>query len=129
VDAPAGHYDKSVSDGYWVMLKPLSPGRHDIHFGGTFFEGEPFEFTMDITYHVNVAPKGQFRAAVVAPARAAAISPGASPFAFENVLEDQRGGIVLTYAGYDGCDERPRDAVSGSICLGDAQGSVGGVII
>jgi hypothetical protein len=24
--------DRTVSDGYWVILEPLSPGEHDIHF-------------------------------------------------------------------------------------------------
>jgi hypothetical protein len=24
--------DRAVSDGYWVTLDPLSPGKHDIHF-------------------------------------------------------------------------------------------------
>jgi hypothetical protein len=24
----------SASNGYWLMLKPLSPGRHTLHFGG-----------------------------------------------------------------------------------------------
>jgi hypothetical protein len=24
--------NRAVSDGYWVILEPLSPGKHDIHF-------------------------------------------------------------------------------------------------
>ncbi|SRR5579883_1080067 len=28
--------DHGISDGYWVMLKPLPAGNHTIHFGGTF---------------------------------------------------------------------------------------------
>lgn len=33
-----GSFD-AVSDGYWLMLKPLSPGMHTISFGGTALEG------------------------------------------------------------------------------------------
>jgi len=39
---PAGTYAPAVSDGYWLMFKPLTPGRHTIHsrvgYGG--FSGE-----------------------------------------------------------------------------------------
>ena len=28
---PAGKYKPAVSDGYWLMLKPLTPGKHTIH--------------------------------------------------------------------------------------------------
>jgi hypothetical protein len=28
---PAGKYKPAVSDGYWLMLKPLAPGKHTIH--------------------------------------------------------------------------------------------------
>jgi hypothetical protein len=31
--APAGP-TQAVSDGYWVFLKPLPPGKHEIHFSG-----------------------------------------------------------------------------------------------
>lgn len=43
----------SVSDGYWVMLKPLSPGEHTIHF-----EGGPLpeygDWLQDVTYTITV---------------------------------------------------------------------------
>lgn len=46
--------DLAVSDGYWVLLKPLKPGWHTIGFhakidlgGGEFFE-------LDVTYHLRV---------------------------------------------------------------------------
>ena len=46
----------SVSDGYFVMLAPLSAGQHTIHFKGS--EGAaPNTFTLDITYHLTVQPK------------------------------------------------------------------------
>lgn len=37
----------AVADGYWLMLKPLSPGTHTLHFTG----GMPdFGFFVDVTY-------------------------------------------------------------------------------
>jgi hypothetical protein len=39
----------SVADGYWIMLKPLSPGEHTLTF-----HGEAGEFTLSITYHLKV---------------------------------------------------------------------------
>jgi hypothetical protein len=42
---------QSVSDGYYLMLAPLSVGKHVIHFGGTFTD---FAFTLDITYNISV---------------------------------------------------------------------------
>ncbi len=50
----------SVSDGYFVMLKPLSEGTHTLHFGGDFHfsvaEGDPFDFdaALDSTYTLEV---------------------------------------------------------------------------
>jgi hypothetical protein len=41
---PAGTYAPAVSDGYWLMFKPLTPGRHTIHsrvgYGGFSGEGD-----------------------------------------------------------------------------------------
>jgi len=42
----------SVSDGYYVMVAPMSPGDHTIHFRGTF--GDPINFTLEITYNLTV---------------------------------------------------------------------------
>jgi hypothetical protein len=53
-DAPAaGTYAPAISDGYWVMLEPLPVGEHTIHFRGTLPD---IPFTLDITYHLTVAP-------------------------------------------------------------------------
>ena len=41
----------SVSDGYFVMLKPLSPGTHTLSCGGAF----DFGFGVGNTYHLTVA--------------------------------------------------------------------------
>ena len=46
----AGTY-LSVGDGYYLMLSPLSQGKHTIHFKGS----APNGFTLDITYHLTVA--------------------------------------------------------------------------
>ncbi len=41
----------AISDGYWVMLEPLSPGEHVIHFTAD----KPTEnFALDVTYHLTV---------------------------------------------------------------------------
>ena len=48
---PAGTTSQAVSDGYFLMVQPLSPGDHSIHFTG----GVP-GFHLDITYNITVAP-------------------------------------------------------------------------
>ena len=48
-----GTPQSGVSDGYWVLLRPLAVGEHTIHFSG---EIEVFGFEMDTTYHLTVAP-------------------------------------------------------------------------
>jgi hypothetical protein len=45
----------AVADGIYVMLAPLSPGRHVVHWtatGGGFIQ--------DITYTLTVVPRGRF---------------------------------------------------------------------
>lgn len=53
---PAGTTGIAVSDGYFVMLKPMSVGTHTLHFGG-FVDlssiGGPL-FMLDISYEVTV---------------------------------------------------------------------------
>jgi hypothetical protein len=51
----------AVSDGYWVMLAPLTPGHHILHFTGTYtftLEADGFDWvsTVDVTDHLTVAP-------------------------------------------------------------------------
>jgi hypothetical protein len=55
-DAPEGSTSLSVSDGVFVMLKPLAPGQHKLQFGGTVdLSSIGFGvFTQDITYHITV---------------------------------------------------------------------------
>jgi hypothetical protein len=50
---PGGGSGEAVSDGVYLMLHPLSRGEHTLRFGGTF---DDFGFSLDITYHITVAP-------------------------------------------------------------------------
>ena len=52
-DLPPGD-GSSVSDGYWVILKPLSPGTHVIDFEGAFTSGPGAGFSENVTYHLKV---------------------------------------------------------------------------
>lgn len=47
--------DRAFSDGYWLMLPPLAPGRHVLRFGGRFADGSP----MNVTYNLTVAARGR----------------------------------------------------------------------
>ena len=56
---PESTTSPAVSDGYFVMLAPLSKGQHTIHFAGAFVftqaeDGFDFSFSLDITYHLTV---------------------------------------------------------------------------
>jgi hypothetical protein len=51
----AGTVGRSVDVGIYLLLKPLSVGKHTIHFTGTFDE---FGVSIDTTYHITVAPQG-----------------------------------------------------------------------
>lgn len=42
----------SAGDGFYVMLGPLSDGRHGIRFRGTF--ADPINFALDVTYDLRV---------------------------------------------------------------------------
>ena len=46
-----GSSQPAVSDGYWLMLAPLSRGTHTIHFGGKFAS---IGFETEATYTLNV---------------------------------------------------------------------------
>jgi hypothetical protein len=57
LDIPSGTYAPMISDGYWLMLAPLSAGAHTIHFKG-IVTGGPFDgFEIEGTYHLTVGPK------------------------------------------------------------------------
>ena len=49
----------AVSEGYWIMLAPLTPGNHLIHFTGRWLftqeqDGFDWDFTVDVTYLLTV---------------------------------------------------------------------------
>lgn len=44
----------SVSDGYWLMLKPLAAGTHTIHFEGGFVSGLAAGLSQNVTYYLTV---------------------------------------------------------------------------
>ena len=46
-----GDRDPSVTDGYWIMLAPLHPGEHVVHFRG----GITAVFEVDLTYFLTVS--------------------------------------------------------------------------
>lgn len=54
VGLPAGSYFPNLADGYWLMLKPLSPGKHEIriHVNYPGLTYDPNEFTG--IYHIEV---------------------------------------------------------------------------
>ena len=52
---PAGTYGPSVVDGYWLMLAPLSHGRHTVRF--TAGQGYDPTWDLDVTYHITVTDK------------------------------------------------------------------------
>lgn len=52
IGAPSGGYTPNVSDGYWIMLAPLSTGTHTIHFKGVTNS----DFVVDVTYNLTVSP-------------------------------------------------------------------------
>jgi hypothetical protein len=44
-----------VSDGFWIMLAPLKPGKHEIKFSAITPVAPPFTFDLDVTYHVTIS--------------------------------------------------------------------------
>lgn len=43
-----GRVQPAVSDGYWTVIPPLTPGEHTLEFGGSG------GFTLDVIYHLTV---------------------------------------------------------------------------
>jgi hypothetical protein len=43
-----------VADGYYVMLKPLSSGKHTVQFAGAFVSNGEVLFALDVTYNLTV---------------------------------------------------------------------------
>jgi hypothetical protein len=48
---------KAVSDGYWVLLQPLSPGKHELKYSGVlvdFTTTSTTNFATEVEYHLDV---------------------------------------------------------------------------
>jgi hypothetical protein len=50
----ADFHPTAFTVGYWAMLRPLSLGKHTVHFHG---ENPAFPQTVDVTYHLEVVPE------------------------------------------------------------------------
>jgi hypothetical protein len=48
--------DPVATDGIWMMIAPLPPGGHLLHFTGTFPTFGPGGFHLDVTYRITVLP-------------------------------------------------------------------------
>jgi hypothetical protein len=60
----SGHVTPAAADGYFAMLKPLSPGRHTISFGGAYNDLSATPPLLsggagEMTYYLNVLPEKQ----------------------------------------------------------------------
>jgi hypothetical protein len=53
LSAPKGTITQSVDAGVYLLVLPMKPGRHTIHFGGTF---TVLGGTIDTTYKITVTP-------------------------------------------------------------------------
>jgi hypothetical protein len=53
---PADQLGLAAIEGEFLMVHPLEPGRHVIHFGG-----RSGDFSLDVTDVITVVPKGQYR--------------------------------------------------------------------
>ncbi|MBL8879786.1 MAG: hypothetical protein JNG88_11765 [Phycisphaerales bacterium] len=50
---PVQYIRTAVSDGYWLMIRPLSAGTHTIHFTAS---NDSTGFSLDVTYNITVSP-------------------------------------------------------------------------
>ena len=48
---PAAVYTPDIDEGFYLMLAPLSPGKHTIHFTGNNVD---LGYALDITYNITV---------------------------------------------------------------------------
>ncbi len=45
---------RAVSEGYWIILRPLAHGIYQLKFGGEAYLNDTLEFKTDVVYHLNV---------------------------------------------------------------------------
>jgi hypothetical protein len=54
-DPPAGSFVEMVDVGVYLLVAPLSPGKHVIRFGGEVYSPEfDYGYTQEVTYHLTV---------------------------------------------------------------------------
>lgn len=51
---PAGDYGPTVDDGIYLMVAPLRPGQHTIHFTAASQGSFAGDFALDVTYHLTI---------------------------------------------------------------------------
>jgi hypothetical protein len=54
LDLAGATIGRSATDGYWVMVKPLSRGTHVIHYEAGFTSGASKGFVQNVTHHITV---------------------------------------------------------------------------
>jgi hypothetical protein len=52
-----GSPQEAVTDGYWIMVAPLAPGEHTLHFRGKIVFDDGGAFESNATYALVVAPR------------------------------------------------------------------------
>jgi hypothetical protein len=58
LDAYKGKNVEFLSDGFFVLLKPLSPGMHTVRFAASVPQ---VSFSLDVTYNLNVVDKNKYQ--------------------------------------------------------------------
>ena len=53
-----GEKQVGVSDGFWIMLAPLKPGKHEIKFTA-FALSKPWPLDINVTYHVTISKEAE----------------------------------------------------------------------
>ena len=58
VELPVGETGRQISEGYWIMLPPLSPGKHTLTLHGAACDSQTGDvfFENGVTYHLTVRP-------------------------------------------------------------------------
>jgi hypothetical protein len=53
---PVGSTRGAAAEGYWTMLRPLSPGEHQVRFTANVVYASGRTFALDVEYNITVAP-------------------------------------------------------------------------
>jgi len=58
---PPGVFEPAIADGFYLMLEPLCPGKHTLHFRGRIGPAADPTFELEVTYDLTVEACGAFR--------------------------------------------------------------------